>query len=523
MRENFSVSIRTGFILGGVLVFFLSIVLMGRYAHRQFENTLVDLTKQQLLMIAKSTASSVEMHLGGHANSLSEIARDPLFRKKNNVIAATGPEQQRLRGFYEAHRQEFESVAILDANGKVLAAWPEDLGGGYDFSAGFTMPSFANGFRPQLSPYFLNSRGQRVVAISVPIVVDKKLVGVACALVTVDTLTAMYIHPIKFSQGAVPVLIDEQGNFLSPPPVRRGRKVSELSACVKGKCANQQIIKEEIAAGRDGVGIFLSDPQGDYPEVRFVAYAPIKFNTINWGVGVVLPFSSIAEPIKRHSRQAIVMAGAVLLFFGIGVTLLFRVQAKQTALEIEARYLQEIAEKATELERVNRVLQEQAIKDELTGLYNYRYFNKVLQRDFAMAVRGKSDYGCMLIDLDHFKEVNDSHGHPFGDLVLRGVGRILLEECRDTDVVARYGGEEFMVLLPDTDLDGSKIIAERIRARLESHVHVEGEHKRRVTASIGVASFLAHAPQSPQDLLAYADKALYQAKAEQRNRVVVYT
>jgi len=89
-------------------------------------------------------------------------------------------------------------------------------------------------------------------------------------------------------------------------------------------------------------------------------------------------------------------------------------------------------------------------------------------------------------------------------------------------VVARYGGEEFVILLPDTDIDGSMIIAERIRARMESYLHVDGEHKRYVTASIGVASFQAHKPQSPQDLLAYADKALYQAKSAQRNRVVLY-
>jgi len=168
-------------------------------------------------------------------------------------------------------------------------------------------------------------------------------------------------------------------------------------------------------------------------------------------------------------------------------------------------------------------LHEQAIRDELTGLYNYRYFQKVLQRDFALTARGKSDYGCLIIDLDHFKKVNDNHGHAFGDMVLNSIGRILREEARDTDVVARYGGEEFVILLPDTDIDGSIIIAERIRSRIESHLHVDGVLKKQVTASIGVSSFRPHNPKTPQQLLFFADKALYRAKSKQRNRVVVYS
>jgi len=511
--------IKTSLILGGALLFCLAIILMARHAHHQFESTLVDQTKQQLLLIARSTATSLKQHMGDHLNSLSEIAQDPLFRKKNLVIAATGSERQRLRIFYEAHRRELESIAILDASGRLVTSWPEET----EPAGAFDMSTFAGGLQPQASPHVLDGSGRQVVMLSVPIAADSEIVGCVRALVNIDTLTSLYIHPLKFSGGAMAVLIDEHGQFLSQPPSENAAETAAPSSCVNEECGNRQLITTELAAGRDGVGVFIADQQGEHPEPRFVAYAPIKFNAKNWGIGVILPYSSIAEPIRHHSRQALFIVAALLIFFGVGATLLFQVQRKKHALEIETRFLQQIAEKATELERINRILRDQAIKDELTGLYNYRYFHKVLQRDFALAARGKGDYSCMLIDLDHFKDVNDSHGHAFGDMVLKGIGAMLKEESRDTDVAARYGGEEFVILLPDTDLDGSMIIAERIRARLEAHVHSDGTRQRKVTASIGVSSFLAHAPQSPQDLLAYADKALYQAKSEQRNRVIVYT
>ncbi len=510
---------RTILIFGGALLFCLAIIFMARHAHHQFEGALVEQTKQQLLLIAKSTATSLRQHMDDHLNSLSELAHDPLFRKRNLAIPATGPEWNRLRSFYEAHRRELESVAIVDTHGRTLASWPEEM----KLAGDADLASLAINRAPQVSPRFLDDGGRQVVTLTVPIAIDNELLGAVRALVSIDTLTSLYIQPLRFEGGATPVLIDEYGHFLSRPPVTESSEAAAPSSCVKDKCDNRQRITAELAAGRDGVGIFIADQRGARPEARFVAYAPIKFHTNNWGIGVVLPFSAISGPIRQHSRQALIMVAALLLFFGIGATLLFQSHKKKQAVEIESRYLQQIAEKATELERANRILRDQAIKDELTGLYNYRYFHKVLQRDFALATRGKADYSCMIIDLDHFKAVNDNHGHAFGDLVLKGIGAILLEESRDTDVVARYGGEEFVILLPNTDLGGSMIIAERIRARLESHLHSDGLQQKHVTASIGVSSYRAHIPQSPQDLLAYADKALYQAKSQQRNQVVVYS
>lgn len=183
----------------------------------------------------------------------------------------------------------------------------------------------------------------------------------------------------------------------------------------------------------------------------------------------------------------------------------------------------ELVKYAEELQKLNRYLKEQAIRDGLTGLFNHRYFYQVLRRDFLLADRHRSDIGCILIDLDHFKSINDSYGHPCGDLVLKEVAYLIRDEVRSTDLVARYGGEEFAVLLPHTALAGAKVIAEQIRIRIEKHTFWHDSCPLRITASLGISSRDTHLPNLPEELLAFADKALYRAKATGRNRVMEYS
>jgi diguanylate cyclase (GGDEF)-like protein len=125
------------------------------------------------------------------------------------------------------------------------------------------------------------------------------------------------------------------------------------------------------------------------------------------------------------------------------------------------------------------------------------------------------------MDLDSFKEVNDTYGHHFGDHVLQRFGQKLMKNLRDTDMCFRYGGEEFMVLLPNTHVNEARQAAEKIRCACKSDIYDDGEHAATVTVSIGVATVSDGNPASARDLLALADKSLYRAKAEGRNRVVV--
>jgi len=163
-----------------------------------------------------------------------------------------------------------------------------------------------------------------------------------------------------------------------------------------------------------------------------------------------------------------------------------------------------------------------AIKDGLTGLYNQRHFREVLKNEYKKSKRNLQPLSCIMLDLDYFKSVNDNHGHQFGDFVLVHSAQILWLLVRDTDLVARYGGEEFFIILPNTNLNGAFILAERIRAAFAEHVFEKGDASNIVTVSIGVSASTDNNVVSAEELIANADKSLYDAKHKGRNLVCAY-
>jgi len=173
------------------------------------------------------------------------------------------------------------------------------------------------------------------------------------------------------------------------------------------------------------------------------------------------------------------------------------------------------------LRRSNERLRELSSVDPLTGLFNRRHFMGVLESEFKRMQRYDTPLAFVMLDIDHFKRLNDAHGHQAGDDVLRDLGGLIREQTRAADVPGRYGGEEFCVLLPQTGLKGAAGFAERVRRAVEEHRFPTEEGELRVTASLGVAACPAPGVDRAQDLIGRADDALYQAKAEGRNRVVV--
>jgi diguanylate cyclase (GGDEF)-like protein len=164
-------------------------------------------------------------------------------------------------------------------------------------------------------------------------------------------------------------------------------------------------------------------------------------------------------------------------------------------------------------------IERMAITDGLTGLFNHRNFQEKLAAEFRRLERFSAPLSLLLIDIDFFKKINDSYGHPAGDEVLRGVARVIRETVRSVDIPARYGGEEFAALLPGTNHEGALKMAERLRESIEkTRFPFEGKELR-VTVSIGAATS-PHDAVAKEELVEKTDKALYYAKRNGRNRCV---
>ncbi|MDI3280446.1 MAG: sensor domain-containing diguanylate cyclase [Bacillota bacterium] len=233
--------------------------------------------------------------------------------------------------------------------------------------------------------------------------------------------------------------------------------------------------------------LWSAEPSPREEELTSVIATPLKINQAVSGLMVLL----------NHRRGY--FSPAELEFFGL--------IAGQFSLALEKAFLY-------------RQVKLQAITDSLTGLYNFRHFQQRLREELARARRHGIRVSLLMIDLDWFKEFNDTYGHPQGDLLLRRVAQAFRESVREGDVVARYGGEEFVIILPDTGQEEAVCLAERLcevvrRNRWE--VGQKGD-RRLVTCSIGVATFPDDA-RTPEGLIRVADEALYEAKREGKDRV----
>ena len=171
-------------------------------------------------------------------------------------------------------------------------------------------------------------------------------------------------------------------------------------------------------------------------------------------------------------------------------------------------------------EDFQRQMFESASRDALTQVYNKRFFMEQLASEHAYAARHGTDLALLMFDLDHFKHINDTHGHLAGDYVLAELTRVLMPSIRTEDVFARYGGEEFVILSRTTAGVAAAHVAERVRKAIEQHPFCFDGKPIRVTVSIGISFMPAPSVRAPEDLIALADKALYEAKNGGRNRVV---
>ena len=184
--------------------------------------------------------------------------------------------------------------------------------------------------------------------------------------------------------------------------------------------------------------------------------------------------------------------------------------------EIEVpKKFQKVLDENPELARYVRKLRRGSLRDSLSGLFNSNQFRPFLKREFGMAKRYNSTLSLILLDIDSFKSYNDKYGHIEGDKVIRVIGRIIRGTIRETDYIFRYGyGEEFAIILPRTESNGAEKVAEKLRKAVARH-----RFKDPITISGGIATYSGEAKMDYSHLLRLADKQLYRAKQEGKNRV----
>ena len=174
-----------------------------------------------------------------------------------------------------------------------------------------------------------------------------------------------------------------------------------------------------------------------------------------------------------------------------------------------------------DIQEKNQQLEELSNSDGLTGLVNHRHLKEILDMEFNRAYRYKTPLCCIMLDIDYFKSINDTYGHLFGDVVLKGVAAVIKDGCRKSDISARYGGEEFVVLLPNTVLNEARFVAEKLFETIKSVSYCDGKNRISITVSIGI-SFFNDELQAYSDMLAEADQAMYQAKKSGRDRICLF-
>jgi diguanylate cyclase (GGDEF)-like protein len=167
------------------------------------------------------------------------------------------------------------------------------------------------------------------------------------------------------------------------------------------------------------------------------------------------------------------------------------------------------------------MVEQMAITDSLTGLYVRRHFYDRLNEELKRSRRYKLKFAFLMLDIDDFKRCNDTYGHMVGDVILKEMARVIKENVREIDIVARYGGEEISLVLPDTAEESARMVAERLRKKIEEHVFRAYDEKLKLTVSVGVSIYPKDAPEA-KALIEKADAALYAAKKSGKNVVCEY-
>jgi len=294
------------------------------------------------------------------------------------------------------------------------------------------------------------------------------------------------------AEGAALVLADDDGEF----GVRFSDGLHAVGLDPAGDGVSARLIRDAIEKGKPRMHAAAEPMKG----LSSAVAVPVKLS---------LRDQRVFNERRRSSRRAPASKVLGALYVEGRAGLEEFTEDDQFVLQVFADHI------TTALTKDN--LYQQASTDGLTGLASRRYLDRRLADEMAFATRNGTPLSILLVDLDDFKQLNDTHGHQAGDEVLRAIGKIIRKSVRRVDVCGRYGGEEFILALPETETDGALVVAENVRERVEAHDFVDPQAALRVTVTLGIATFPTHAADL-HALIGAADRAMYEGKRAGKNR-----
>jgi diguanylate cyclase (GGDEF)-like protein len=502
-------------------------------SYTQNRRWLADKVTQELRGASSEAAREADLWLREQLASLRVSTSSPVVSEALTKAGRGNPDREtlgRLNDYLTSLRgrfPEFETIQVLEARGHVVTSSASRPGPG-SVSLPLPLPvGRVRSLHPDDAfigdPYWDMGLGKAVLVLAVPIhQADGRFFGALAAKASLQPL-ADILQRVSPSDSADLYLMTSQGSL-----VIKGRVSSADLMRIKVPKPTVQLLADKEgtvvtykrADGQDMVGSLQRAPQLRWAAVAEAPRAEafrqldrlrtatvwillallVVVGLMAWVLGV-----RIVRPLGRLSGAAAKIAAGDLtadLHVGGGGEIGY-----------VARVFGDVVTRLRERESRGE-LERLSVTDPLTGLYNRRHLMGTLANELQRSQRLRRTFSVLLLDVDHFKQYNDTQGHPAGDAVLVKIADILRHTTRGVDCVARYGGEEFVVMLIEATVSMGATVAERIRAR------VADEGGGKVTVSIGVAEYPAHGG-TPEALIASADAAMYQAKSGGRNRTVV--
>lgn len=468
---------------------------------------------------------SMDRWLDGRVRQVSQAAREVAmtFASGGDVIRAS----KHLSLITELD-SAFVDMVLFDSDGRVVAARTGPVKARQDISSRDYIKAALAG-EPYISGLFKGLKsGSPIFAVSQPVTVGGEVWGVA-GVITLANLSDI-VDKLNLHGLGVAMLVDETGAIVSSP------EFIEAYQAGIGKPGNAQIRGEGVGhlqGGSPGVAIYVN-----HRGVR-VAGGWTFIPRLRLGLIVELDNDKAMKPLLDLLRFITVLSGAMVILFIVASYLLasglvrpitrliaavnaVRSDRYQSSIDLKTgTELDELVtafnEMSEAVKRRETDLRDTASRDSLTGLYNHGMIELLLEREIKRKRRSGGPVCFVMLDIDHFKTINDSYGHQAGDEVLRKIASLMNEAIRGGDSLGRYGGEEFAVILDAKDEDEAGRFCERVRAAVEATQFPYADKEIRLTVSLGYVC--ASADGAPYDIIRRADRGLYDAKNAGRNAI----